>query len=235
MIITKAEDTFLDTLKTTPLETLMKSKNYIRFIEEIPKVNLKHVFVHKADKDGICAKTGRLCEILFIVWMTRNGRVFEEAKKNKQLKHIDFIIIKDKIKRTVDVKAPKKWCRRNFLIDLDPSIIWVEFINRQGGGGWLYGACDFLAFYQPLNNSFYIVRTKDLATLCEKLCSQKYVKYSKDALYNLYQGEGFKDAMSIIKFTDLQQIPYWVCSLGDNFWNDFSVEEWQKAHPKTAA
>jgi hypothetical protein len=235
MIITKAEDTFLDTLKTTPLETLMKSKNYTRFIEEIPKVNLKHVFVHKADKDCICAKTGRLCEILFIVWMTRNGRVFEEAKKNKQLKHIDFTIITDKIKRTVDVKAPKRWCRKNFLINLDPSIIWVEFINRQGGKGWLYGKCNFFAFYQPLNNGFYVVRRTDLVGLCEELCSTDYVKCSKDAMYNLYQKENALDATSIIKFTDLQKIPYFVYSLGDDFWDNFSVEDWQKAHPKKAA
>ena len=106
----------------------------------------------------------------------------------------------------VDVKGPKKVSRSS--TDLNDDFIWVEFKNVRGDAGWLYGESDLIAFYHNSNSSFYLVKTTELAALCENLCDNKRVFYSNEALYHKYTRPGRKDVLSMIKFEDLLKISY---------------------------
>lgn len=161
------------------------------------------MYINKYDKTGECALIGDSVESIFEQWLIKNKRSYRRASLNEQYKHIDFIIGEN---TTIDIKAPKKKERYS---DYDCSILWVEFKNVQGKTGWLYGENEFIAFYQPIENVFYVVKTKDLAELCEQLCNQGITNSAKDALYKRYTRKGRKDEISMIMFDDLKKIQYW--------------------------
>ena len=163
------------------------------------------MYVNHFDVNSECAKTGKSAEDLFEMFLKKTNKKYRPANLAEQYKHIDFIVYcKKELK--VDVKGPKKINRFNTSTNND--FIWVEFKNVRGDAGWLYGENDLIAFYREADSSFYIVRTPELARLCEELCDNKVVFYSSDALYHKYTRSGRKDVLSLIKFEDLLKIPY---------------------------
>ena len=163
------------------------------------------MYVNQFDKNSECALRGKSAEDLFELFLKKSKKKYRPATLPEQYKHIDFIILNDK-NITVDVKSPKKVSRYNN--DTNDELIWVEFVNVNGNKGWLYGENDLLAFYRNSDSSFYVVRTKDLAELCEKICDNKRVFYPSEALYHRYTRSGRKDVLSMIKFEDLLKIKY---------------------------
>lgn len=164
------------------------------------------MYVNKFDKNGVCAVRGKLAEDKFEQWLILNNRKYRRATKQEQYKHIDFIVENPEHIVTIDVKAPKKVSRNG---DVDEEIIWVEFKNVQGNAGWLYGGNEFVAFYTQTEDSFYVIKTAELALLCESLCNQGYTDKANDALYKRYTREGRKDEISMIKFSDLMKAEFW--------------------------
>jgi len=166
------------------------------------------MYVNKFDKNGECAKRGTIAEQKFEQWLINNGRKYRRATKEEQIRHIDFVIeTQDKI-ATVDVKAAKKPKRNG---EIDEEILWVEFKNVLGNAGWLYGGNEFLAFYTQKEDGFCVVKTAELASLCESLCSEDFVKYPEQALYKRYKRikYGRDDESSMIKLSDLDKIDCW--------------------------
>lgn len=164
------------------------------------------MYINEYDREGECALRGKKAEDLFEEWLKSTGRVYRKAKLNEQYQHIDFIVETPEKEFTIDIKGPKKVSRDG---DINQEILWVEFKSVKGEAGWLYGGNEFLGFYQPIDKSFYVVKTKDLAELCEQICSTETVDKSSDALYKRYTRKGRKDVISMIKFTDLQKIDCW--------------------------
>lgn len=163
------------------------------------------MYINQYDTNSECAKTGKSAEELFELFLKKTNRKYRPANLAEQYKHIDFVVYgKKEIK--VDVKGPKKISRSNTTTDND--FIWVEFKNVRGDAGWLYGENDLIAFYREIDTSFYIVKTPELAQLCEELCDDKMVFRSSDALYHKYTRMGRKDVLSLIKFEDLLGIHY---------------------------
>ena len=97
-------------------------------------------------------------------------------------------------------KAQKKIKRTD--AEVNDDLIWVEFLNVAGRGGWLVGAAEYIAFERE--NDFIIVNRAALWKLCmEKVDQNTRVTQSKHALYKIYQRKDRKDEISIIKFSDI--------------------------------
>lgn len=163
------------------------------------------MYINEFDKNAECAKIGKSAEDLFEMYLKKSGKQYRPANLAEQYQHIDFVVHSKRDIR-IDVKGPKKVSRSN--VNFDSDFIWVEFKNVRGDAGWLYGENDLIAFYHEPDSSFYVVRTPELAQLCEKLCDNKRVFYSNEALYHKYTRSGRKDILSMIKFKDILTIPY---------------------------
>lgn len=161
------------------------------------------MYINQFDKSSECALTGKSAEDLFEHFLKSTNKKYRPANLAEQYNHIDFVVDLGR-DITIDVKGPKKLNRSDNSKNDD--YIWVEFVNVRGDKGWLYGKNDLTAFYRTIDESFYIVRTSDLAKLCEELCDDKRVYYSSEALYHRYTRSGRKDVISMIKFEDLLKI-----------------------------
>ena len=164
------------------------------------------MYINKFDNKAECALTGEKAEELFELFLKKSGKKYRRATLAEQYEHVDFIVTTPKREITVDVKATKKAQRSNTTFNND--IIWVEFKNVRGDKGWLYGKNELIAFYREIDTSFYVVRTTELAELCERICDNKRVFYPNEALYHKYTRMGRKDSISMIQFSDLLKIPY---------------------------
>lgn len=127
-----------------------------------------------------------------------------EATLEEQYKHMDWICDKG----SIDVKAMKAVSRGSELQD---QLIWLEFKNRVGDNGWLYGEQDYIAF--EYTNEYRIVPRMALAGLAEYLCdTDDMVDHARKALYRGYTRKGMADLLSMITTCDLmtlnpQQLP----------------------------
>lgn len=116
-----------------------------------------------------------------------------------QRSHIDYHTMFG----TVDVKAMKRVARSG---NKQTEYLWVEFRNVQGMNGWLYGEQDWIALEKE--NGFLFVKRNDLKELAIRKCDAKsYVESPKDALYKMYSRSDADDVISMIKYSDLDEIP----------------------------
>lgn len=156
---------------------------------------------NRFDRTGQCSETGHDAEALFISIAEKQGWQATKADRRQQLSHIDVFLSKFNYRTySIDIKARKKISRNDS--DTADDLIWVEFLNVAGKGGWLVGAAEFIAFERE--KDFVMVSRSDLWKLCVRLVDQtQRVTKSKDALYKIYQRKDRKDEISIIKFSDI--------------------------------
>ncbi len=156
---------------------------------------------NRFDRTGECSEKGHDAESLFISIAEKQGWTAIKADRKQQLCHIDVFLTKEHYNTySLDIKAKKKIKRSDN--EASDDLIWVEFLNVAGNGGWLVGAAEYIAFERE--NDFIMVSRPALWRLCMKLVDQdSRVSESKDALYKIYQRKGRKDEISIIKFSDI--------------------------------
>lgn len=156
---------------------------------------------NKFDFSGRCSENGYDAENLFISIAEKQGWRAVKADRKQQLSHIDVFLSKENYPTySLDIKAQKKIKRTDS--DVNDDFIWVEFLNVAGKGGWLVGAAQYIAFERE--NDFIMVDRESLWRFCMKKVDQNSrVSQSKDALYKIYQRQGRKDEISIIKFSDI--------------------------------
>ena len=166
------------------------------------------MYINQFDKSKQGGMAGSIAETKFESLLLEKHLFFRRATLEEQYKHIDFVVLHPRTLKPnmVDVKSTKKVSRDEAITNSD--ILWVEIVNVQGYRGWLYGCSDYVALYNQSEQIFYIVSTKDLCNLCNNLCVNGYASGPYDALYKLYTREGRKDVISMIKFSDLSNIPY---------------------------
>jgi hypothetical protein len=143
---------------------------------------------------------GKETEKRFCETLTKNGYGFEVSTPNQDmLSHWDVAIIWESDPTLVDVKGMKKITR----LDPEPNenFHWVELVNVTGKWGWLYGAAEDFAF--ETEDYWLIVSKEKLQSFIKKKCSKEMVTKSTDALYKMYQREGRKDIMTLVKTMDL--------------------------------
>ena len=121
-----------------------------------------------------------------------------EATLEEQFKHIDWICDKG----SIDVKAMKAVSRG---APQQERLIWIEFKNKVGDAGWLYGDQDYIAFEYV--DEYRIVPRQSLQALAEYLCDvTNMVEYAWKALYRGYRRAGMDDLLSMITTEDLMTL-----------------------------
>ena len=144
---------------------------------------------------------GQAVEKAFSTLLRQRDPKYRKANREEQFRHIDFFSYFG----TIDVKAKKKINRSDS--EEQEDLIWVEFLNVQGREGWLRGQTDIIAFER--DNDFVLIKRNYLLGMCQVRCDlSKRVTNSKDALYKGYQREGRKDLISIVKMSDILDLPH---------------------------
>lgn len=149
----------------------------------------------KSWKRGQDTENGRFLRVFSIIDDSPR-----KATMDEQIQHIDWHTLIG----TIDVKAMKRVNRGG---DLQTEFMWIEFRNSVGTNGWIFGEQDWIAF--EMLDGFILARTEDLRDLANELCNTDvFVQRAGDALYKAYQRNGYSDVISMIRFSDLDQIPH---------------------------
>lgn len=144
---------------------------------------------------------GHKVEDIFAKLLAERDPNYKRATKQEQFRHIDFHTSFG----TIDVKAKKKLNRRDNRGQ--DEYVWLEFKNVQGKTGWLCGETDIIAFER--DNDFVLVQRSILFEMAKEKCDlNKRVLYSRDALYKGYSRKGRNDLISIVKMSDITQLPH---------------------------
>jgi len=160
------------------------------------------MYRNKFDTTGICSEDGEKAENIFVALAKKRDFLIRKATQQEQYDHIDYVLLKDKQKISVDVKARKKLSRSSS--DYNDHMVWVEWKNVQGKAGWLYGKAELIAFEQEKH--FIILSRKHLADLCEKLVDKTCIAESSySALNKVYTRHGRKDQLSLIRISDIEE------------------------------
>jgi len=105
---------------------------------------------------------GTEAEQLYKKIAIKNGyEIINSTIHENRNKHVDFIVRKDTITFTVDVKSLKRINSTDKYVD--DSLICIELQNVNGGIGWLYGSEDKLAFF--LREGICTVNREDVKNL----------------------------------------------------------------------
>ena len=137
---------------------------------------------------------GQRVEKEFAPLLKMRGPNYRKANREDQFRHIDYFSSFG----TIDVKAKKRISRSDE--NEQDELLWVEFQNVQGREGWLRSSVDVIAFERDYD--FVLIRRQVKCDLSKKVTN------SKDALYKGYQREGRKDLISIIKMSDVLDLPH---------------------------
>jgi len=144
---------------------------------------------------------GQRVEKEFTKLLKQRDPNYQKANREDQFRHIDYHTSFG----TIDVKAQKRISRSDS--EEQDELVWVEFKNVQGRDGWLKSAVDIIAFERA--DDFLLVKRNYLLGLAQSICDlSKRVVTSKDALYKGYQRQGRKDLISIIKMSDIENLPH---------------------------
>lgn len=158
-------------------------------------------FRNKLDKTGYSFEIGQKAEDMFMALAKKREYIIREANQQEEFDHIDYVMVKNNQKITVDVKARKRISRSD--AEQNDFLVWVEWKNVQGKNGWLHGKADLIAFEQE--HDYLIVSRNQLAILCEKLVDFKTIAESPHAALNkIYQRNGRKDKLSLIRISDIE-------------------------------
>jgi hypothetical protein len=155
-------------------------------------------------------KEGELSEEIFAKTLSGLGWVVSKATLDQQYEHIDFILQKEGVLWSVDVKSKKRLSSHN--AEFTNDWLWVEFTGHGGGLGWLYGRASHIAFHT--NEGFLVVSRQSLLDFCLSKIdlnapSWKWAVESQDAKYKLYRrwsanGGRSKEKSALISVVDLK-------------------------------
>lgn len=123
----------------------------------------------------------------------------EATKDEDMFQHFDLTIPQGK----VDVKGLKRINRNDSTFTYEYH--WVEFQNVRGNKGWVYGDADYIAFEIP--EGYLLVDREALLTMCREKVVDRKVGNIKE-VYKLYNRQGRKDILTLVKISDLESIAY---------------------------
>lgn len=108
---------------------------------------------------------GQKAEDLFVKLCKENNLHYRYASKYENMNdHFDFIVNKfppSFTKKNIEIKGIKCPFRG---AEPDPTLIYVELQNVNGGKGWIFGKADIIAFEQPQQKFLCVEREE----LCRK-------------------------------------------------------------------
>lgn len=145
------------------------------------------------------AKEKELMELLNSL-KDKNTEILESTEREDIYDHIDFKIVKT---FNVDVKSLKKISRGDNSIQEDYH--YLEIKNVHSNKGWCYSEKTTHFIFETID-SWIVVEKEKLQELIKKKVKKEYVKTAKESLYKLYNREGRKDCISMVKTIDLMNI-----------------------------
>ena len=140
-------------------------------------------------------------EDLFAINLKEHGIITKATFEQDINEHWDLKLTShddSEISIKFDVKAVKKINRNDS--QTNENIHWIELFNVLGKMGWLYGDADYFAF--ETDDYFIVVEKMRLQSLIADKCAEK-IKTEKPELYKLYQRNGRKDMITLVKTIDL--------------------------------
>ena len=100
----------------------------------------------------------------------------------------------------VDIKTKKRFKNKSF-----DKWIWIEFANKYGRKGWLYGRAKFIAFETA--DSFILVNRSELADFLQRTNVARFdlpfVNEPWRAKYRIFRRANTKETLTQIKTSDL--------------------------------
>lgn len=143
---------------------------------------------------------GSISEDQFSKILQKKGWSVIPSDRELQYKHVDFILTKENVQLTVDVKSKKRLSKTDQ--NLNQEWLWVEFAGHSGLPGWLYGLSTHIAFH--INEGFLLVNRQNLAEFCEKRVdleapTWEWASEPQDAKYKLYRRWTANEGKSVEK------------------------------------
>lgn len=152
------------------------------------------------DKTGSALALGQQAEDAFIVFAQKLGYEVKPATLYQDTRqHIDYILIKNGQRITVDVKSEKKISRQDNQTQTE--LIWLEFMNVRGDAGWLHGSADYIAFQD--GDEYLMIPREALLERANLLVTDKVARNASDALYKQYTRFGRQDLLAVVKKSDI--------------------------------
>lgn len=103
----------------------------------------------------------------------------------------------------VDLKTKKRFKNKSF-----DKWIWIEFANKYGNKGWLYGRAKFIAFETA--DSFILVNRSELADYLQKTNVARFdlpfVNEPWKAKYRIFRRSNTRETLTQIKTDDLLKL-----------------------------
>lgn len=176
-----------------------------------------HVPCHFYDKTKENQKDGESAELRFRNLCISKGWTFQLASRQQNIhEHIDCFITTPSGRSSVDVKAPKRICRKNkdgTLCPLQDEYNWCEWTTVNGSIGWARSNVEWIAFGM-LDGSFVMVHTPELASYLSKIIAQwnrkglQHAKHPTQAVNGcLWTRYGRKDEVTMIHKSTLLSFP----------------------------
>jgi hypothetical protein len=143
---------------------------------------------------------GQSVETSFQDILDRRGIKHRRSTLEEQYKHFDYVTERG----TIDVKARKR-VNRSDSSEQD-ELVWLEFKNTAGDRGWLASDVDYIAFERQ--DDFVLIKRAYLYEMASKKCDlDDKVNRGSDALYKGYTRNGRSDLLSIVKMSDILNLP----------------------------
>ncbi len=143
---------------------------------------------------------GQSVETSFQDILDRRGIEYRRSTLEEQYKHFDYVTDRG----TIDVKARKR-VNRSDSSEQD-ELVWLEFKNTAGDRGWLASNVDFIAFERQ--DDFVLIKRAYLYEMASKKCNlDDKVSRGSDALYKGYTRKGRSDLLSIVRMSDILNLP----------------------------
>jgi hypothetical protein len=173
------------------------------FIKKIPTQNEPGYAIGGGSlSDSISKQLGTDAEKLFSTTCNSLSKPFRFATpfENKK-RHFDYIVKDNSKYLKIEVKSMKARHRGE---DPDPSIVYVEIYNIDGGPGWVYGDADYIAFQLP--DKFLCVSRVELVWKVNSMVSKLPFVTKSGIEYTLYGRSNRKDMVVVLPIHEIMSI-----------------------------
>ena len=126
---------------------------------------------------------------------SRNMLIRPSSMDENRKLHFDFVIFLQKHFVRVEVKSMKSRKRGQ---SPDPSLIYLEIQNIDGGKGWVFGQYDWIAFEQP--GGFLLFHQDDIIAFVDYFYPKLPFVTESGIDFTLYGRKQRKDIMMLVPF-----------------------------------
>jgi len=166
------------------------------FIHKEKLINVKQVEGGGKYIDNISKNMGNNAESRFVKICNEKELAIRPSNSiENRINHYDFIFNYNHQYFKIEVKSMKS---RKRGLNPDPSILYLELNNIEGGFGWIYGDSDYIAFEQE--KGFVLFNTKQLQKVVSIFFPKLPYVIESGKDFTLYGRKNRKDLVMILPF-----------------------------------